>query len=78
MKRKRCCECWDGEIENYDVDGKIHIIKNPDTGKIVRKGYICSDHLEMLADDGYLIDGVKESKKGLIDGVNEIMSGFGL
>jgi hypothetical protein len=59
MKRKRCCECLEEGIENYDVDGFFHIITDSDTGETIRKGYVCFDHIEMLVDcEEYLIDGI--------------------
>lgn len=55
MNLKRCCECADGEHENYDNDIKYVVVKDPDTGKVVVRGNMCSEHRSMYDSDGYII-----------------------
>lgn len=51
---KLCCECRDGEHENYDDDVKLVTVRSED-GKLRLRGYICASHWGMLAEDGYVI-----------------------
>ena len=50
---RRCCECRNGEHENLDDDVRMTIVKDPDTGHIVKRGYICGEHREAYECDGY-------------------------
>lgn len=52
---RRCCDCRDGEHENYDDDLVLTTIKDPDTGKLVKRGYLCGSHRQIYDDDGYLL-----------------------
>ena len=54
---KCCSSCKQSEIENDDTDGKVYIVHDPDTGKIIIRGYLCKDHLQMYDSDGYMIKG---------------------
>ena len=49
---KQCCECRDGEHENLTDDVKLVTVRDPDTKKLVKRGYLCSDHIEC-----YLLEG---------------------
>jgi hypothetical protein len=53
--QKQCCECQDGEHENYNDDVRYVVIRDPDTKKIYRSGYICMDHIYSLEDLGYKV-----------------------
>jgi hypothetical protein len=53
--KKRCADCRDGEHENYDDDVRLVYVKDPETGKIVRRAYICAGHRQAYHDDGYIV-----------------------
>ena len=52
-KAKTCCDCRDGEHENYDDDVRLTVVRDPDTGKLVKSAYLCGEHRSAYADDGY-------------------------
>jgi hypothetical protein len=53
MKEKRCCECRASEHENYDDVVGLCVVKDPETGKIIQRGYLCAGHVEIRTMDGY-------------------------
>jgi len=59
---KQCAECRDGEHDNLTDDVRLVVIRDPDTKKLVKRAYLCSDHLECYAMDGYEI--IEKSKEG--------------
>ena len=50
---RQCADCRNGEHANYDEDVRLTVLKNPDTGKLAKRAYLCHEHREMYADDGY-------------------------
>lgn len=47
----KCADCRDGE---RDEDAKgLFIVRDPETGRMVKRAYLCSEHEEMYASDGY-------------------------
>lgn len=50
---KICCDCNDGEHENYDDDVQLVAVIDPDTRKEFKKGFMCNEHREMYLSDGY-------------------------
>lgn len=54
---KECCACKDAERHTDDRDDVIKLvtIKDPDDGKLVRRGYFCSEHIEIYENDGYCV-----------------------
>ena len=54
-KQRQCCECRKGEHDNYDDDVELCIVRDPDTKKIVLRGYICRGHDMMFREDGYIV-----------------------
>jgi hypothetical protein len=52
---RKCFECRNGEHDNYDDYVSLCIIKDPDTQKLYRRGYLCGQHQAMYDDDGYII-----------------------
>ena len=54
---KPCSSCKQGEVVDEDTDGKIYTVRDPDTGRIILRGYLCSDHIAMYLDDGYQLEG---------------------
>lgn len=50
-----CCDCRNGEHSNYDNDVQLVVIKDPDTNKIIRRGYMCERHRIAYSDDGYIL-----------------------
>lgn len=53
MKEKRCCECRAGEHPNYDDVVGLCVVKDPENGKAVQRGYLCAGHVEIRTMDGY-------------------------
>lgn len=54
-KKKRCSDCRDGEHDNLDEDVKLVIVREPETGRMVKRAYLCGEHREMYSSDGYLV-----------------------
>lgn len=55
IRGKTCCDCRDGEHENYDNDIILVFIQDPDTGKMIKRGYVCQEHRIMYRDNGYRV-----------------------
>lgn len=55
MEKKRCCECRNSEHEDFsDLIAKTPVVvKDPETNRIVQRGYICTCHADIRRDDGY-------------------------
>ena len=53
MEKNRCCECRNGEHENYDNDIFLVTVRDPDSKRIVLRGYLCGEHRGARLDDGY-------------------------
>ena len=53
MKERQCCECRDGEHENLAEKVALFLVRDPDTKKIVRRGYLCEEHVTTNLEDGY-------------------------
>ena len=54
-KIKHCADCRDGEHDNYQDDVVLVVVKDPDTGKLVKRSYMCSDHIDQYLTDGYMV-----------------------
>lgn len=54
-KKLRCTDCRDGGHENYSEKIELVTVKNPDTGKIHKRAYLCDEHQAMYQDDGYYV-----------------------
>lgn len=50
---KQCADCRDGEHDNYDDDVMLVYVKDPETGKMRKRSYMCESHRQMYSDDGY-------------------------
>ena len=50
---KQCAECRDGEHDNITEDVQLVTVRDPETKKLVKRAYLCSDHRECHLDDGY-------------------------
>lgn len=50
-----CCACNQGEQGNYTDEVNFRTVREPETGKFILRGYLCSDHESMYLDDGYLV-----------------------
>ena len=55
MPTARCCECRNGEHEDYSdlVARRPVTVRDPETGNLVQRGYLCTLHADMRRDDGY-------------------------
>lgn len=53
VKPHQCCDCRDGEHENYDDEVKLVTVRDPDKRGFVKRGYICKEHRKDYAADGY-------------------------
>ena len=49
----RCAECRDGEHDNLTNDVRLVLVRDPDTKRIVRRAWLCSDHISTNLEDGY-------------------------
>ncbi len=56
---RRCADCRNGEHPNYDNDMLLCRITDPDTGKLVKRAYLCREHRMMYHADGYRIISIK-------------------
>lgn len=56
-KTNQCCDCRNGDHENYDNDIILVVIKDPETGKLVKRGRLCGEHRAMYRTDGYSVIG---------------------
>jgi hypothetical protein len=52
---RQCCDCRDGEHDNYDEDVRLVVVRDPDTGRILKRAYLCGDHRAMYRADGYVV-----------------------
>lgn len=52
-KEKRCADCRDGEHPNYDDNVDMVTVKDPESKKIIKRSYMCNEHVFMYLDDGY-------------------------
>ena len=52
-KEKQCSDCRDSEHDNYDDQVELVIVRDPETGKMVKRAYLCKEHVSMYLDDGY-------------------------
>lgn len=55
MAKKRCAECWNGEIDSTGMPTVLILARDPETKKIYRRERVCEDHYGMLRDDGWEI-----------------------
>lgn len=53
----RCYQCQNGDHEDYDQDVRLVIVRDPDGGDYARRGYLCGEHRELAASDGYEVRG---------------------
>jgi hypothetical protein len=51
-----CCECRNGDHENYDDDVRRTLVREPDHLKVVLNAYLCGEHRTAAADDGFVLD----------------------
>jgi hypothetical protein len=51
----KCFECRAGEHDDIKEDAVLCVIHDPETKKIFRRGYLCSDHINVFLDDGYIV-----------------------
>lgn len=53
----RCADCRAGEHENYDEHVQLVMVRDPDTGRLEKRAYLCEQHRDMYRDDGFEIQG---------------------
>jgi len=52
----RCCECRAGEHGDFsDVREEIITVRDIDTNRIVQRGRLCEDHIDMRLTDGFAL-----------------------
>ena len=56
LNTRRCCDCRDGEHDNYDEDVRMTVVRDPDNGQLAKRGYLCEGHRTMYADDSYDVE----------------------
>jgi len=52
---KRCADCRDGDHANYDQGVRLVVVKDPDTGKLLKRAYMCHEHRDMYEADGWTL-----------------------
>ena len=52
----KCADCRDGEHEDYDLNIELVIIREPGTGRWIKRAWLCKEHRQMYHDDGYDIE----------------------
>ena len=60
---KPCSECKRGEESPEPTDGKLYMVRDPETGAIYLRGYLCADHIDTLMTDGYTVTDTQETGK---------------
>ncbi len=55
---RRCVECLDERHDDYDNKGKVVIVRNPETGQIIMRTYLCRTHREIYEARGYKVSPV--------------------
>lgn len=48
-----CMVCWEADSDNIDDDMRYVIVRNPNTGATVRRGYMCATHRQYYRMNGY-------------------------
>lgn len=59
---KQCADCRDGDHENLSDEVELVTVKDPETGKLVKRSYMCTEHVDCYLSDGYNLyfsDGTK-------------------
>jgi len=46
-----CADCRDAERQEQAE--ALYIVRDPETGKLVKRAYLCVEHRAMYAEDGY-------------------------
>jgi hypothetical protein len=55
-RKRECCECRDGEHETLSDDVRLYVVREPSTGRMIRRGYLCAEHVSTNLDDGYTVE----------------------
>lgn len=56
---KRCKACRDGEHDNYDDDVIKVDVRDPDSGHLMMRGYLCNEHRTAYTDDCFVVRPIK-------------------
>jgi hypothetical protein len=62
---KRCCECRNGEHDDYGPVVGLCVVRDPETNRIVQRGYLCAEHVESRLNDGYNVH-VPDARSGQV------------
>lgn len=52
---KQCADCRDGEHENLSGDIQLVTVRDPETKRIVKRSYMCDEHVDCYLGDGYAL-----------------------
>ena len=55
MMAKRCTECRKGEHENYDDNLDFVVVRDPDSGRLLGRWWLCEEHRTMYENDGCVV-----------------------
>lgn len=51
----KCCECRAGEHADLAPGARLCVVKDPDTGRVFKRGWLCPEHVYAMNYDGYLV-----------------------
>jgi len=52
---KKCADCRDAERDEKAVG--LFLVRDPETGKLKKRAYLCKEHRQMYVEDGYELRG---------------------
>ena len=55
IPERTCCDCRNGEHVNFDDDVRLTVVRDTDANRIVKRGYLCSEHRTAYEMDGYVL-----------------------
>jgi len=53
MGQRQCADCRDGEHDNISDKVYLVVVRNPKTNRLVKRCYMCVDHIDRYEWDGY-------------------------
>ena len=59
VTQKQCADCRDGEHDNYTDDVWLVFVRDQKTKKVVKRSWMCSEHVSCYLDDGYEVEHIR-------------------
>lgn len=57
----QCSDCRDGEHQDL-TDTRLCVVVDPDTHRVIFRGYLCDDHVAVRLDDGFEVHVAKTAR----------------